>query len=193
MNREEALSIVRKYVKNPNLVKHMLAVEAAMRFYARKFGEDEEKWAVAGLLHDFDWEIHPTMEEHPSAGEPILREHGVPEDIIRAIQSHATHTGISRESKMEKALFACDELTGLIVAVALVRPSRALYDLKPKSVKKKWKDKSFAAGVNREEIEQGAEELGVELWDHVANVIQAMDGIAADLGLAGQSDKEDKG
>jgi predicted hydrolase (HD superfamily) len=133
------------------------------------------------------------MEEHPSAGEPILREHGVPEDIIRAIQSHATHTGISRESKMEKALFACDELTGLIVAVALVRPSRALYDLKPKSVKKKWKDKSFAAGVNREEIEQGAEELGVELWDHVANVIQAMDGIAADLGLAGQSDKEDKG
>lgn len=193
MNREEALSIVRKYVKNPNLVKHMLAVEAAMQFYARKFGEDEEKWAVAGLLHDFDWEIHPTMEEHPSAGEPILREHGVPEDIIRAIQSHATHTGISRESKMEKALFACDELTGLIVAVALVRPSRALYDLKPKSVKKKWKDKSFAAGVNREEIEQGAEELGVELWDHVANVIQAMDGIAADLGLAGQSDKEDKG
>ncbi|MDY6867409.1 MAG: HDIG domain-containing protein, partial [Chloroflexota bacterium] len=181
MNREEALSIVRKYVKNPNLVKHMLAVEAAMQFYARKFGEDEEKWAVAGLLHDFDWEIHPTMEEHPSAGEPILREHGVPEDIIRAIQSHATHTGISRESKMEKALFACDELTGLIVAVALVRPSRALYDLKPKSVKKKWKDKSFAAGVNREEIEQGAEELGVELWDHVANVIQAMDGIAADL------------
>jgi putative nucleotidyltransferase with HDIG domain len=171
----------------------MLAVEAAMQFYARKFGEDEEKWAVAGLLHDFDWEIHPTMEEHPSAGEPILREHGVPEDIIRAIQSHATHTGISRESKMEKALFACDELTGLIVAVALVRPSRALYDLKPKSVKKKWKDKSFAAGVNREEIEQGAEELGVELWDHVANVIQAMDGIAADLGLAGQSDKEDKG
>lgn len=191
MNREEALSIVHKYVKNPNLVKHMLAVEAAMRFYARKYGKDEEKWAVTGLLHDFDWEIHPTMEEHPSSGEPILREHGVPEDIIRAIQSHATHTGIPRETLMEKALFACDEITGLIVAVALVRPSRALYDLKPKSVKKKWKDKSFAAGVNREDIEQGAKELGIDLWEHVANVIQAMNDIAEDLGLAGVTDKEE--
>jgi len=191
MNREEALSIVHKYVKNPNLVKHMLAVEAVMRFYAQKFGENEEKWAVAGLLHDFDWEIHPTMEEHPSAGEPILREHGVPEDIIRAIQSHATHTGIPRKTLMEKALFACDEITGLITAVALIRPSRALYDLKPKSVKKKWKDKSFAAGVNREEIEQGAEDLNIDLWEHVANVIKAMDNIAEDLGLAGQPEKED--
>jgi len=190
MNREEALSIVQKYVKNPNLVKHMLAVEAAMRFYARKFNEDEEKWAVTGLLHDFDWEIHPTMEEHPSAGEPILRELGVPEDIIRAIQSHATHTGITRETLMEKALFACDEVTGLVTAVALVRPSRALYDLKPKSVKKKWKDRSFAAGVNREEIEQGAEEMGVDLWEHVANIILAMDEIADDLGLAGPSKNE---
>lgn len=191
MNREEALAIVHQYVKNPNLVKHMLAVEAAMRFYAQKFNEDEEKWAVTGLLHDFDWEIHPTLEEHPSAGEPILRELGVPEDIIRAIQSHATHTGIPRETLMEKALFACDEITGLITAVALVRPSKALYDLKPKSVKKKWKDHSFAAGVNREEIEQGAEELGVELWEHVGNVIQAMDGIADDLGLAGAATEED--
>jgi len=190
MNREEALSIVQKYVKNPNLVKHMLAVEAAMRFYAKKFSEDEEKWAVTGLLHDFDWEIHPTMEEHPSAGEPILRELGVPEDIIRAVQSHATHTGITRETLMEKALFACDEVTGLITAVALVRPSKALYDLKPKSVKKKWKDRSFAAGVNREEIEQGAEEMGVDLWEHVANVILAMDAIADDLGLAGPSENE---
>ncbi len=190
MNREEALSIVKKYVKNPNLVKHMLAVEAAMRFYAKKFNEDEEKWAVAGLLHDFDWEIHPTMEEHPSAGEPLLREMGVPEDIIRAVQSHATHTGITRETLLEKALFACDEVTGLITAVALVRPSKALYDLKTKSVKKKWKDRSFAAGVNREEIEQGAEQLGVDLWEHVANVILAMDEIADDLGLAGPSEKE---
>jgi putative nucleotidyltransferase with HDIG domain len=185
MNREEALAIVQQYVKNPNLVKHMLAVESAMRFYARKFNEDEEKWAVTGLLHDFDWEIHPTAEGHPSAGEPILRELGVPEDIIRAVQSHATHTNIPRESLMEKALFACDEVTGLITAVALVRPSKALYDLKPKSVKKKWKDRSFAAGVNREEIEQGAEDLGVELWEHVGNVIEAMNGIADDLGLAG--------
>jgi putative nucleotidyltransferase with HDIG domain len=193
MNRDDALAIVNKYVKNPNLVKHMLAVESAMRFYARKFGEDEEKWAVAGLLHDFDWEIHPTMEEHPLAGEPILREHGVPEDIIHAILSHANHTGIPRETLMEKVLFACDEVTGLITAVALVRPSRALYDLKVKSVKKKWKDKSFAAGANRKEIEQGAEELGIDLWEHVANVIKAMDSIAEELDLAGQPDAEEKG
>lgn len=193
MNRDDALAIVNKYVKNPNLVKHMLAVESAMRFYARKFGEDEEKWAVAGLLHDFDWEIHPTMEEHPLAGEPILREHGVPEDIIHAVLSHADHTGIPRETLMEKALFACDEVTGLITAVALVRPSRALYDLKVKSVKKKWKDKSFAAGANRKEIEQGAEELGIDLWEHVANVIKAMDSIAEELDLAGQPDAEEKG
>ena len=186
MNREEALAIVHKYIKNPNLIKHMLAVEAAMRFYAVKFGEDEEKWAVTALLHDFDWEIHPTMEQHPLAGEPILRNHNVPEEIIRAVLSHAPHTGIPRETLMEKALFACDEITGLITAVALVRPSRALYDLKPKSVKKKWKDKSFAAGANREEIEQGAAELGIELWQHVANVIEAMNAVAGDLGLAGK-------
>lgn len=185
MNREDALTIVHKYVKNPNLVKHMLAVEAAMRFYARLYGEDEEKWAVTGLLHDFDWEIHPTMEEHPVAGEPILRQHHVPEEIIRAVLSHADHTGIPRETLMEKALYACDEITGLITAVALVRPSRALYDLKAKSVKKKWKDKSFAAGANREEIEQGAAELGIDLWEHVANVIIAMNAIADDLDLAG--------
>jgi putative nucleotidyltransferase with HDIG domain len=185
MNREDALTIVHKYVKNPNLVKHMLAVEAAMRFYAQLYGEDEEKWAVTGLLHDFDWEIHPTMEEHPVAGEPILREHHVPEEIIRAVLSHADHTGIPRETLMEKALYACDEITGLITAVALVRPSRALYDLKAKSVKKKWKDKSFAAGANREEIEQGAAELGIDLWEHVANVIIAMNAIADDLDLAG--------
>jgi putative nucleotidyltransferase with HDIG domain len=189
MNRNEALAIVNQYVKNPNLVKHMLAVEAAMRFYARKFGEDEEKWAVTGLLHDFDWEIHPTMEEHPLAGEPILREHGVSEEIIRAVLSHADHTGIPRETLMEKALFACDEVTGLITAVALVRPSKALYDLKVKSVKKKWKDKSFAAGANRQEMEQGAEELGIELWEHVGNVIQAMDAVADDLGLAGSPEE----
>jgi putative nucleotidyltransferase with HDIG domain len=185
MKREQALDIVIKYVKNPNLIKHMLAVEAAMRFYAQKFGADEEKWAVAGLLHDFDWEIHPTMEEHPTAGEPILREYKVPEEIIRAVLSHANHTGIPRETLMEKALFACDEITGLITAVALVRPSRALYDLKVKSIKKKWKDKSFAAGANREEIEEGAEAFGIDLWTHVDNVIQAMKTIAEDLDLAG--------
>jgi putative nucleotidyltransferase with HDIG domain len=193
MNRDDAFAIVNEYVKNPNLVKHMLAVESAMRFYARKFGEDEEKWAVAGLLHDFDWEIHPTMAEHPLAGEPILRDHDVPEDIIHAVLSHANHTGIPRETLMEKALFACDEITGLITAVALVRPSRALYDLKVKSVKKKWKDKSFASGANREEIEQGAEEFGIDLWEHVANVIKAMDSIAEQLDLAGPQDAEEKG
>ena len=190
MNRDEAYNIVTEYVKNPNLIKHMLAVEAAMRFYARKFGEDEEKWAVAGLLHDFDWEIHPTMEEHPLAGEPILREKGVPEEIIHAVLSHADHTGVPRETLMEKTLFACDEVTGLITAVALVRPSKALYDLKAKSVKKKWKDKSFAAGANREEMAQGAEELGIELWEHVSNVIEAMNMIADDLDLAGSTEKE---
>lgn len=185
MTREEALALVREYVKNENLVRHMLAVEAAMRFYAEKFGEDPDLWGLAGLLHDFDWEIHPTLEEHPAAGEPILRERGVPEVIIRAIQSHANHTGVPRETLMEKALFACDEITGLITAVALVRPSRSLHDLKVKSVKKKWKDKSFAAGANREEIRQGAEEFGIDLWEHVGNVIEAMRGIAADLGLEG--------
>ena len=189
MNRDEAYNIVTEYVKNPNLIKHMLAVEAAMCFYARKFGEDEEKWAVTGLLHDFDWEIHPTMEEHPLAGEPILREKGVPEEIIHAVLSHANHTGVPRETLMEKALFACDEVTGLITAVALVRPSKALYDLKAKSVKKKWKDKSFAAGANREEMEQGAEELGIDLWEHVSNVIEAMNLIADDLDLAGSPEK----
>jgi len=193
MNRDDAIAIVNEYVKNPNLVKHMLAVEAAMRFYARKFDRDEEKWAVTGLLHDFDWEIHPNMEEHPLAGEPILREKNVPEEIIHAVLSHANHTGIARETLMEKALFACDEITGLITAVALVRPSRALYDLKVKSVKKKWKDKSFAAGANREEIEEGAEELGIDLWEHVANVIKAMDSIAEDLDLAGQQENDKKG
>jgi putative nucleotidyltransferase with HDIG domain len=190
MNRDEAFTIVNEFVKNPNLVKHMLAVEAAMRFYARKFGEDEEKWAVTGLLHDFDWEIHPTMEEHPLAGEPILRERGVPEDIIHAVLSHSDHTGVPRETLMEKTLYACDELTGLITAVALVRPSRALYDLKPKSVKKKWKDRSFAAGANREEMERGAQELGIELWEHVGNVIEAMNIIADDLDLAGSQETQ---
>jgi putative nucleotidyltransferase with HDIG domain len=161
----------------------MLAVEAAMRFYAEKYGENVELWGNTGLLHDFDWEIHPTLEQHPQDGAPILRERGVPEEIVRAIQSHADHTGIPRQTLMEKALFACDEITGLIVAVALVRPSRSLSDLKVKSVKKKWKDRSFAAGANREEIETATQEFGVELWEHVENVIEAMRRIAPNLGL----------
>jgi putative nucleotidyltransferase with HDIG domain len=183
VTRDEALAIVREYVKNENLVKHMLAVEAAMAFYAEKFGEDAEKWRVVGLLHDFDWEIHPTLEGHPQAGEPILRGRGVPEEIIRAVMSHADHTGVPRLSRLEKALYACDEVTGLITAVALVRPSRSLLDLEPASVKKKWKDKTFAAGANRAEIEKAASEFGVELWEHVGNVIRAMRGSAPELGL----------
>jgi putative nucleotidyltransferase with HDIG domain len=185
MNRDEALALVREYVKNENLVKHMLSVEAAMRFYAEKFGEDTEKWSITALLHDFDWEIHPTLEEHPAAGEPILREHAVPEDIIRAVLSHADHTGIPRQTRMEKALYACDEITGLVTAVALVRPSRSLLDLEVSSVKKKWKDKTFAAGANRREIEKSAIEFGIELWEHVGNVILAMRKIAPELGLLG--------
>ena len=185
MQREEALAIVHEYIKNENLVRHMLAVEAAMRFYAKKFGEDEELWGVAGLLHDFDWEIHPDLESHPKAGASILRQRNVPEEIIHGVLSHADHTGVPRESRMEKTLFACDELTGLITAVALVRPSRSLSDLTASSVKKKWKDKAFAAGANRAEIERGAQELGIDLWEHVANVILAMQPVAAELGLQG--------
>ncbi len=185
MNRDEVIGFVKQYIKNVNLFNHMLSVEAAMRYYARKLGEDEELWGNTGLLHDFDWEIHPTLEEHPLAGEPILRQKGVAEEIIRAVMSHADHTGIPRVTKMEKALFACDEVTGLITAVALVRPSRSLYDLTSSSVKKKWKDKAFAAGANRDEITRGAEEFGVELWQHVDEVILAMRAIAPELGLAG--------
>jgi putative nucleotidyltransferase with HDIG domain len=185
MNRTEALSIVREYVKNENLVRHMLAVEAAMRFYAEKYGEDAETWGIVGLLHDFDWEIHPTLEGHPQAGAPILRERGVSEDIIHAVLSHADHTGVRRINLMEKALYACDEITGLITAVALVRPSRSLMDMGASSVKKKWKDRSFAAGANRDEIAQATQDFGLDLWEHTDNVIQAMRKIAPELGLQG--------
>jgi putative nucleotidyltransferase with HDIG domain len=191
MNRSQALEIVNDYVKNENLIRHMLAVEAAMRFYAEKFNEDVELWGVVGLLHDFDWEIHPTLEEHPLAGAPILREKDVPEEIIQTILSHADHTGIPRQSLMQKSLYACDEITGLVTAVALVRPSRSLYDLEVSSVKKKWKDKAFAAGANRQEIEDATREFGLELWEHVGNVILAMRTIAPELGLVGNISPDD--
>jgi putative nucleotidyltransferase with HDIG domain len=152
MNRTEALAIVREYIKNENLVRHMLAVEAAMRFYAEKFDADVETWSITGLLHDFDWEIHPSLEGNPQDGAPILQQRGVPPEIVRAILSHADHTGVPRQTHMEKALSACDEITGLVTAVALVRPSRSLYDMTSSSVKKKWKDRAFAAGASREEI-----------------------------------------
>lgn len=175
MDRSEALAIVHEYVKNQGLVNHMLSVEAAMRHYAQKLNQDVEMWGLAGLLHDFDWEIHPTLEEHPLAGAPMLRERGVPEEIVHAILAHGEETGVPRDTLLDKALYACDEITGLITAVALVRPSRSLYDLSASSVKKKWKDKAFAAGANREEITRAAAEFNVDLWQHVDEVILARD------------------
>ena len=185
MDRATAFGIVTEFVKNEGLIRHMLAVEAAMRGYAVKYGEDPDYWALPGLLHDFDWEIHPTLDRHPMLGAPILRERGVPEDVIRCIQSHAPETHVPREKTMDKALFAVDELTGLITACALVRPSKSLHDLTAKSVKGKWKDKAFAAGVNRADIEQGAQELGVDLTEHITTVIESMRVIAPVLGLDG--------
>lgn len=185
MDRQQALAIIHEFVKNTNLVRHMLAVEAAMLDYAEYFSEDPGPWGLAGLLHDFDWEIHPTLVYHPQAGASILRERGVPEEIIRTVLSHAEHTGVPRVTRMDHALFACDEVTGLITAVALIRPSRSLHDLTAQSVKKKWKDARFAAAVNRDEIARGAAEIGVELWEHVDRVIMSMRRIAAELGLEG--------
>ena len=182
MTRDEALEILHEHVANENLRKHAYAVEAAMRAYAEKLGEDAEYWGVVGLLHDFDWEIHPTLEEHPSKGSDILRERGVDEALIEDIAAHAPHTGIPRDTPVRKALFAVDELTGFIVACALVRPTR-ISDLKAKSVKKKMKDSSFAAAVNRDDIRDGAEELGVDLTEHITFVIEAMRGISEELGL----------
>lgn len=183
--RQEALDIVREHVKNENLVRHMLAVEAAMRHYAHLYGEDEELWGLAGLLHDFDWEVHPTLEQHPQAGAPILRERGVPDVVIDAILSHADHTGVPRTTRMQKALYACDEITGLITAVTLVRPSKAIADVTVKSIKNKWKDKAFAAGAKRPEIEAAAQEFGVDLWEHAGQVLAAMQAEARALGLEG--------
>ena len=185
MTRDEALALVREFVKNEGLVRHMLSVEAAMCFYAEKFGEDIEAWGLLGLLHDFDWEIHPTLEQHPQAGSAILRQRGVSEEIIQDILSHADHTGVPRDTLRRKALIACDEVTGLITAVALVRPSRSLYDMTFTSVKKKWKDRAFAAGASREEIEKSTADFAVPLWEHVDNVILAMRRIAPELGLEG--------
>ncbi len=182
MTRDEALTILHEHVQNENLRKHAYAVEAAMRAYARKFGEDEDYWGVVGLLHDFDWEIHPTLEEHPQKGAEILRERGADEALVQDILAHAPHTGVPRDSLVRKTLFAVDELTGLIVACALVRPN-GIADMKAKSVRKKMKDKSFAAAVSREDIQTGAEELGVDLSEHIQFVIDAMKSIREELGL----------
>ena len=190
MKRSDALTILNQYVKKDSLVKHNLAVEAAMRFYAQKFNEDVELWGNTGLLHDFDYEIHPVLETHPMNGAPILRQAGVPEDIVLAILSHGSNTGIPRDNLLRKTLFACDEITGLITAVVLVRPSRSILDLTVSSVKKKWKDLRFAAGANRDEITQSAQELGIDLWEHVGNVIEAMRVAAGELGLIGNIESD---
>lgn len=190
MNRNDAWQLMCKYTESVSLRRHMLAVEAGMRAYARHFGEDEELWGVVGLLHDFDYEQNPDVgvDGHPNTGAPILRALNVDETIVRAILSHATEvTGVERESLLEKALFAVDELTGLIQAVAWVRPSKDIRDVKIKSIKKKWKAKQFAAGVHREDIESGAADLGIELWEHVGTVLAAMQEIASELGVDGSA------
>ena len=183
MTREDAWKLLTEFTQSESLRKHALAVEACMRAYARKFGEDEQKWAVTGLLHDFDYERHPTPEEHPFVGEKILAERGYPEDIRRAIVSHASYSGVPRQSKLEKSLFACDELAGFITAVAMVKPSKSLAEVEAKSVRKKMKDKAFARAVNRNDIIEGAAEMGIDLDEHIAFCVEAMKAVAAELGL----------
>ncbi len=183
-DRESAWRLLCEYTQSESLRKHALAVEACMKAYARKFGEDENKWAITGLLHDFDYEKYPTAQEHPFVGNKILEERGWPEDVRRAIMSHADYTGVKRESRMEHALFACDEIAGFITAVALVKPGKSLAEVEAKSVRKKMKDKAFARTVSRDDIVNGASELGIDLEEHIAFCIEAMKGIAAELGLA---------
>ncbi len=186
MNREESWELLCEWTESDSLRKHMLAVEAAMRAYARRFGEDEEKWGITGLLHDMDYEKHPTPAEHPTVGVAELERRGYPEDIRRAILSHADYLDVPRETPMEKTLYAVDELSGFVVACALVRPER-LEGLKAKSVRKKMKQKSFAASVNREDITSGAEELGVDLNEHIDFVVAALRERADALGLAARA------
>jgi len=188
--REQALALMHDYTASDSLRKHMLTVEAAMQAYAEKFGEDAHTWGLAGLLHDFDYErfpneAHSATEEHPAEGARILRSQGYPEEIIDAMLGHATYSGVARESMMAKTLFAVDELTGLITATALVRPSKSVLEVEVKSVRKKMKDKAFARGVNRDDVINGAADLGVDLDEHIAFVIGAMQRVAPSLGLAG--------
>lgn len=189
-SRDVALAIMHEYTASDSLRKHMLSVEAAMRAYALKFGEDPERWGITGLVHDFDYEkfpneAHSAVEEHPAHGVRILRGRGFPEDVLEAILGHARYTGVPRLSRMAKTLFAVDELTGLITATALVRPTKNLMEVEARSVRKKMKDKAFARGVSREDVTEGAADLDVDLDEHIAFVITAMQGIAGDLGLAG--------
>jgi len=191
-SRDDALALVQEYTASDSLRKHMLSVEAAMRAYASKFGEDPERWGLTGLVHDFDYEkfpnaSHSATEEHPAEGVRILRAKGFPEDILQAILGHATYCDVPRETRMAKALFAVDELTGLITASALVKPTRSVHDVEASSVRKKMKDKAFARGVNRDDVINGAAELGVPLDEHIAFVIEAMRGVAPSIGLAGSA------
>ena len=184
LDRDNTLEFLSHHVQTDVLMKHLLTVEASMRGYARKYSEDEERWAIAGLLHDFDWEICPTPESHPTYGAEILREAGYPEDIIRAVLTHGEHTGIPRESLMEHTLFAVDELSGFVRAVALVRPSKSLDEVSPRSVRRKMKDKAFAKDVNRDDIAKGAGDLGVDLDEHIAFVVESMKPVSVRIGLA---------
>jgi putative nucleotidyltransferase with HDIG domain len=193
-DRAAAWGLLTEYTQSESLRKHALAVEACMRVYARKFAAegrvdpaDEEKWAITGLLHDFDYEKYPTAEEHPFVGNKILREKAYPEDVMRCILSHANYSGVARESLMEKTLFACDELSGLITAATLVKPTKNIADLDAQSVRRKMKDKAFARSVSREDITSGAQDLGVELMDHITFCIEAMKAVAPELGLSGGS------
>lgn len=183
IDRASAWDLLCQYTQSESLRKHMLAVEACMRAYAREYGEDEEKWGITGLLHDFDYEKYPTPQEHPFVGNTILEERGYPDEVRRAILSHADYSGVRRESKMEKALFACDELAGFITASALVKPGKSLAEVEAKSVRKKLKDKAFARSVSRDDITNGAADLGVDLEEHIAFCIEAMKTIAGELGL----------
>ena len=186
VTRDQAWSLLNEYMSNRNLIKHGLAVEAAMRAYARRFGEDEDLWGIVGLLHDFDYERYPDMARHAAAGAAILAERGYPSQVVHAVRAHNPATGEPRTTRLDRALFAVDELTGLIVAVALVRPSKSILDVDVAAVRRKWHDGAFARGANRAEIEAGAAELGVDLDEHIGVVLAAMQGIADDLGLAGQ-------
>ena len=185
MDREAAWELLCEYTNGDGLRKHGLAVEAVMRHFARKHGEDEETWGITGLLHDFDYERYPTEEGHPLEGAKVLRERGYPDEVVTAILGHADYTGVARETLMAKTLYAVDELAGFVTAVALVRPSKSVHDVEPRSVRKKLKDKAFARSVNRDDIVKGAEELGVDLNEHTGEVIEALRGVATELGLAG--------
>ena len=185
MDRNQAWGTVCEFVKSESLRKHMLAVETCVAAYARKLGEDEEKWAVTALLHDFDWEIHPEAPDHPMKGEPILAARGVDDEVRRAILSHASYSGVPRISPLEKTLFACDELAGFLTACSYVKPGRSIHEVEVKGVRKKMKDKAFARAVNRDDIVNGAADMGVDLDQHIDFCIRAMQARAEELGLAG--------